>query len=394
MMKSKFKLHIVKDKNTIKQFLSLPSYLNREDSNYIRPLDNDIKKIFDPKQNKKLRNGNAIRWILVDEYEKTIGRIAAFFESAASKKETLAVGGCGFFECICNQEAANILFDAAREWLKENKMNAMDGPINFGSRETFWGCLSEGYYEPNYNMPYNKPYYNDLFEGYGFRNYFNQYTYHMPLDPGIMDPSIPDNAERIKDDPGYLIRNLDKGQLDKFADDFTSIFNQAWAKFPGVKPMNKKQTLAMFKSMKQIVDVRALIFAYYEDKPIGFFMMIPDLFQSYKKFNGKFGPVQKLQLLYDLKVSKPYTKLIGLIFGVIPEFQKKGVSGGMIMHFANLIRSARFKYTDLEMNWIGDFNPGMIKLVLQLGAKVRKTHITYRYLFDRNEKFERAKRLS
>jgi hypothetical protein len=86
--------------------------------------------------------------------------------------------------------------------------------------------------------------------------------------------------------------------------------------------------------------------------------------------------------------------LIGLIFGIVPEYQKKGVSGGMIMHFANMVGHGRFKYTDLEMNWIGDFNPGMLKLVSQLGATVRKTHITYRYLFDRDAKFERAKKVS
>jgi len=393
-MKNKFELQIVNNKKTIRQFLNLPSYLNKEDSNYIRPLDNDIEKIFDPKKNKKLRKGDAIRWILVDEEVGAIGRIAAFFESGYIKKDALSVGGCGFFECINNQDAANILFNAARDWLKENGMNAMDGPVNFGSRETFWGCLSEGFYEPNYNMPYNQAYYNDLFKGYGFLNYFNQYTYHMPIDPSIIDPSIPDNAERMKADPDYLIRNIEKNHLDKFADDFTTIFNEAWSKFPGVKSMSKKESLIMFKSLKPIADERAVIFAYYKQEPVGFYIMIPDIFQSYKKFHGKFGLFQKLLMFYDLKISKPYTKLIGLIFGVVPEHQKKGVSGGMIMHFANKVGKPGFKYTDLEMNWVGDFNPAMIKLVSQLGAKVRKTHITYRYLFDRDAKFERAMKVS
>jgi hypothetical protein len=393
-MKSNFKLQVVNNKHTVKKFLNLPSQIYHQDDKYIRPLDTDIEKIFNSNLNKKFRKGDAIRWILLDEKNKTVGRIAAFYESGSAKKNKLLTGGCGFFECINNQEAAFILFDAAKDWLKQNGMQAMDGPINFGSRETFWGCLVDGFYEPNYNMPYNQAYYNDLFTAYGFKNYFNQYTYHMPLDPNIMDPSIPDNADRLKTDPSYLIRNVNKRQLNKFAGDFTTIFNEAWANFPGVKPMNKKQSLAMFNSMKAVVDERAVIFAYYNDKPIGFFIMIPDLFQSYKRFNGKFGPIQKLQLFYDLKVSKPYTKLIGLIFGIIPEYQKKGVSGGMIMHFADQVGKPGFKYTDLEMNWIGDFNPGMQKLVGQLGATIRKTHITYRYLFDRNAKFERATKVS
>lgn len=393
-MVDRFKLLVVDTKENIKEFLNLPSSLYQEDSNYIRPLDKDVEKIFNPAKNKKFRNGDAKRWILKDHKNKTIGRIAAFYESSKAKKNEPLTGGCGFFECIHDQEAANLLFDAARDWLASCNMHAMDGPINFGSRETFWGCLSDGFYEPNYNMPYNYPYYNDLFIAYGFRNYFNQFTFHMPIDPGIMDPSISENAERCKQDKNFRFVNIDNRKLPQFAEDFTTIFNEAWAKFPGVKGMSFKQSMAMFKAMKPVIDKRAVIFGYYGKRPVGFFIMIPDLFQSYKKFNGKFGIINQIRLMYDLKISKQYTKLIGLIFGVVPDFQKKGVSGGMIMHFAESVYKPGFHYTDLEMNWVGDFNPGMIKMVNQLGAKVKKTHITYRYLFDRDAEFKRAKVIS
>lgn len=393
-MDENFKLHIVSTKEDNREFIILPSKLYKNDHNYIRPLDHDIEKIFDKNKNKKFRNGDAIRWILKDEKNQTVGRIAAFYESGKSKKEGLLAGGCGFFECINEQEAANYLFNAARDWLKSKNLEAMDGPINFGSRETFWGCLADGFYEPNYNMPYNQAYYNDLFTEYGFKNYFNQLTYHMPIDPEIMDPSIKENADRCKQDPKFKFTTIDKNQLEKFTEDFVIIFNEAWSKFPGVKAMSNAQAGAMFKAMKPILDTRTIIFGYYDKRPVGFFIMIPDLFQSYKKFNGKLNVINKIRLMYDLKISKRYTKLIGLIFGVVPEFQKKGVAGGMIMHFAKQSYKPGFHYTDLEMNWIGDFNPSMIKLVELLGATVRKTHITYRYLFDREAEFIRAKKVS
>lgn len=390
-MRDIFTLEIVDSRKKTREFLDLPSKLYKNDPNYIRPLDVDIEKIFDRSKNKKFRHGDAIRWILRDELKKTVGRIAAFYETGNSKKEDNKVGGCGFFECINNSEASALLFDAARDWLKEKGMDAMDGPINFGSRETFWGCLADGFYEPNYNMPYNQPYYNDLFTAYGFKNYFNQLTFHMPLDPSIMDPSIQENAERCANDPKFRFVNFKKSELEKFTRDFVSIFNEAWAKFPGVQPMQYEQAQAMFRAMKPVTDPRTIIFGYYDDKPVGFFIMIPDLFQSYKKFDGNFNLLNKVRLMIDLKIRKKFTKLIGLIFGVVPEFQKRGVSGGMIMHFANQVTQPGFYYTDLEMNWIGDFNPKMINLVKQIGATVRKTHITYRYLFDREKPFERAK---
>lgn len=391
---SQFYLVEVRDRKTESDFLSLPSKINRGDKNYIRPLDEDVKKIFDPKQNKHFRKGNAKRWLLNNSTNETIGRIAAFYDLTTLKKDSQPTGGCGFFDCINEQEAANMLFDAAKKWLFENGLEAMDGPINFGSREHFWGCLADGFFEPNYNMPYNQPYYNKLFENYGFKNYFNQYTYHMKLIPGKMDEVVYKNGEHIKNNPDYRFETIENIDEKRIAEDFMIIFNEAWARFPGIKPFRKSQAENVFKKLRPVADKRTIIFSYYNERPIAFFVMIPDLYQIIKKFNGKFNLLNKLRLLLYVKTLKRNTKLIGQIFGVVPDFQGKGVAAGMILRFEKEVAKSNFRYEDLEMNWIGDFNPGMMKLVNQIGGKIKKTHITYRYLFDRNATFSRAKKVS
>ena len=202
-MSERFILNEVISNRDIKAFLELPISINKGDKNWIRPIDKDIEKIFDPKTNKLFRNGGAIRWILQDPNGRVVGRIATFYDKATAKKNDQPTGGCGFFECINDQEAANLLFDASRNWLEKHGMEAMDGPVNFGSREVFWGCLSEGFYEPIYQMPYNPKYYNTLFVNYGFQNYFNQYTYHVPLTAGDMDEVIYKNGKHLEGDPDY-----------------------------------------------------------------------------------------------------------------------------------------------------------------------------------------------
>ncbi len=393
MVATDYSLKEVIGRKEIRAFLELPRYINKGDKNWIRPLDEDIEKVFNPKYNKLFRKGNAIRWNLYDKSGKVIGRIAAFYNMSSAKKNEILAGGCGFFECINEQQAANMLFDAARDWLREQGMEAMDGPVNFGPRDHFWGCLSEGFYEPIFKMPYNPPYYNDLFTRYGFQNYFNQYTYHIPLLAGKMDEVIYRNGEHLKKDPDYRFECINTKHVDKYANDFVAIFNAAWARFPGVKPMRLEQAKQMFHSLKLVVDRRAIIFGYHRNEPISFFIMIPDLYEITKKFNGKFGWIQKAQLYYYLKIRKINKRLVGLIFGVIPRFQGKGTAAGMILRFEKEVEKPSFHYTDLEMNWIGDFNPHMMKLVSQIGGKIRKTHITYRYLFDRNKPFERARKL-
>lgn len=389
-MNLKYKLIEVTNRKLVKEFLKMPKLLYKDDKNWIRPLDDDIEKIFNPGRNKNFKHGNAIRWVLYDLNNNLVGRIAAFYHGKERSDSEQPTGGIGFFDCINDQQAADIMFDAAKDWLKSNGMEAMDGPINFGSRETFWGCLSEGFYEPNYNMPYNYKYYNELFESYGFKNYFNQYTFHMDLIPNIMDPVIYEKGNRLRENEKFSFKNIELKNLDKYAQDFVTIFNEAWSKFPGVKPMHKNQAIKMFGKMKFVLDPKIMIFGYYENRPIAFYLMIPDLYQNIKHFNGKLHWINKLRLFYSLKVKKINTKAIGLIFGVVPEFQNKGVADGMILYFEDEVAKPNFKYTDLEMNWIGDFNPTMIKLVNYIGGKVRKTHITYRYLFDREKEFKRA----
>jgi hypothetical protein len=66
------------------------------------------------------------------------------------------------------------------------------------------------------------------------------------------------------------------------------------------------------------------------------------------------------------------------------------VDGAIIHTTARVLRTER-KYETLEMSGIGDFNPKMIMVVRQVGGAVCKIHSTYRYLFDRNQPFERMK---
>ncbi len=162
------------------EFILFPVRLYKNEQNWIRPLDKDIRDIFDINKNKLFKQGGkCIRWILKDVEGVTIGRVAAFINPKANKKEEVPTGGVGFFECIEDQEAANTLFDAGKRWLEAQGIEAMDGSVNFGERDKWWGVLVDGFSEPNYCMPWNFPYYTSLFENYGFQLYFKQFTYHM-----------------------------------------------------------------------------------------------------------------------------------------------------------------------------------------------------------------------
>jgi hypothetical protein len=60
------------------------------------------------------------------------------------------------------------------------------------------------------------------------------------------------------------------------------------------------------------------------------------------------------------------------------------------MTAAQVLQHQQTAYKEYEMNWIGDFNPKMIRVVEQVGASVVKRHATYRKLFDESKPFRRA----
>src|ERR1700749_1875087 len=122
----------VKTKADKKAFLDVARIIYKNDANWVCPLDNDIEAVFAPAKNNFHNHGKAPRWILRDDAGQLIGRIAAFINNEKAYHYEQPTGGCGFFECIDDKNAAFLLFDTAKEWLKANGMQAMDGPINFG----------------------------------------------------------------------------------------------------------------------------------------------------------------------------------------------------------------------------------------------------------------------
>lgn len=387
------KLIEVKDKKEVREFLELPVRLYKNEKNWIRPLDKDVEAVFDPKKNKYFRHGECTRWILLNTSGETIGRVAAFINRKTLKKEAQPTGGMGFFECINDKEAAFALFDRCKEWLQEREMEAMDGPINFGDRDRWWGVLAEGYErEPNYCMPYNFPYYLDLFEAYGFQLYFQQFTYGRHVQEseyGRVSEKVQAKAERINRDQNYSFRHIEKKNLAKYAEDFRTVYNKAWVKHAGVGEMPKAQAMSIMNQLKPILDERILWFGYYESEPIAFFIALPEMNQIFKHLDGKLNWWGKLKFLYYQKFTK-MEKIFGLVFGVSPEFQGKGVEAALIMAVGNYIWPLDTGYKYFEMNWIGDFNPKMMKVATEIGGKIHKIHHTYRYLFDRTKEFKRA----
>jgi hypothetical protein len=377
----------VNDRKTKRAFLNCPKKLYRNDPTWVCSLDNEISAIFDPKKNVYFKHGEAARWILKNNDGELIGRIAAFIDNNTTGLHDQPTGGIGFFECIDNQEAANCLFDTAKKWLKNKGMEAMDGPINFGEPDSYWGLLIDGFTHPSYEVAYNPPYYQQLFEKYGFKTFYKQEGFHLDITKEFPERFMK-IAEWVSKKPGYHFEHFKWAEMDKFTADFAEVFNEAWASFKeNFEPLEKDYILKTLKKAKAIIEEEFIWIAYWNDKPIAIYLMYPDVNQILKHLGGRLHLVNKIRFLY-MKKKKTITRARGVLMGVIPKYQGLGIESAFIYNLTKVFKQKNH-YQEVEFSWVGDFNPKMRKIFISVGSKSAKHYITYRYLFDREKEFKR-----
>lgn len=377
----------VAGKLLVDAFHELPMQIYKHDPNWVAPLRMMVEDIFDPKKNAGFVHGDARRW-LVKEGGRFLGRIAAFYDRSKLEEGQESAGNIGFFECFDNQQAASLLFDTARDWLESQGFTAMDGPVNFGENFFNWGLLVDGFQQQGFGMPYHPPYYGMLFRNYGFQTYYQQFSYHLD----ITSPDLPERfwkiAEWVAKKKDFSYKTFSFKEQDRCISDFLSIYEQAWSKHSNYKPIDRKDLKALISHSKMVLEEEFIWYVYYKDEPIAFFMMIPDLNQILAHLkNGKLTIWNILKLIY-LKRQNTMTRCRVLVMGVIPRFQGAGIESGIFWQLRQVMLRKPW-YREMELSWVGDFNPKMISLFKAVGSQYAKTHETLRCLFDRTQPFER-----
>jgi len=353
----------VLSKADIDLFHSVAAMIYALDKNYIPHLIEDIENIFKDNKGASL----AKRWVMLVN-GKPVGRIAAFTTKFQN------TGGLGFFECINDKSISHLLFQTGINWLKTKGIDKIQAPINYGERDKYWGLLIEGFSANSYQENYNPMYYKQLIEDFGFVSDFNQTTYRIEKD--IFDAArIARLYTRVKMNENFQFKHFENKNRNQFAHDFASVYNQAWQQNEDFLQLDAERVMDLFKEMKSVIQENLIWMAYENKKPIGFFINILEINYALKELNGKKSIVGGLKYMLKRKMNPPNTTR-GIVFGIVPAYQNKGIDVGLIYHFHQMVlRDTNIQYCILS--WIGDFNDKMNSLMKALGADTYKTHATY-----------------
>ncbi len=350
----------------------------RGNPQYVHPLRSDIEGILSAK-NGAFTGDNLRLWVVLENGQRPVGRIAAFIDTSREEEWTIPTGGLGFFESINDDAVAELLFNAAEGWLTERGMHAVDGPINFGERDKFWGLLVRGWYRPVYQETYNPPYYQRLFEERGYVAHEQCLTMRGTV-LGFPAERLAGLAARVRERYGLSTKQITKGNLRENAEDFATVYNAAFNHWPYFKPLTGQDIYPVFQQMKPILDPHLTCLAYDRDgKAMGLAGLIPDINCFLGGLGGRLDFLHLPRFLYRLKFQKQPRNCKGIAFGIAKDFQRQGVYPLMVdaMYQSGQQHNAR-TYQYVDMATIRGHNKLMVDTCRQMNTDVHRVHIAYR----------------
>lgn len=367
-----FQIKPITTAEDIEQFLDVPARVYANDPNWVAPIRSSEAKKLAP-DNPFLSYGKLQAFIALADGEP-VGRVVAAVNQRLIDVENKPLGLFGFFECINQFDIAQALLTAATDWLREQGMTEVRGPIDLSTHNDCLFLVDGFDTPPTVMMPYNPPYYPEFMEKMGWHKAKDAYAYDFPLDEGL--PSKFEKAYRIAKQSGVTFRPLNtKGEaFDQDARALYRLFTEAFANNWSSTPRTEEEFLEEAKDLQQLVDPDLFPIAEVNGKMVGFFMGLPDYNIALKRLNGKFNWWGILKFLW-------YRRQIdqGRVIAIcsLPEYRRKMVPLALIyLGMQGGIKKGK-PYKRAELSWVWEDNMPSRRLIEASGGKWYKTYRIY-----------------
>ncbi|MBN1621642.1 MAG: hypothetical protein JW871_03525 [Endomicrobiales bacterium] len=364
------KIKVVKSNSDLMEFIKLPWAIYKDYPNWVPQLISEYKFILT--ENPFWEHAEKELFILYDNKNNPVGRIAGIIDHNFIKFQNENVGFFGFFESINDKETAQILYDTAKNWLASKGINIMRGPTNPSTNDEI-GFLSSGFdLMPCLMMPYNPPYYLELAEKCGLKKAKELYAYDMEVSQGPIDRLKRLYEIAKKKVPGLKIRKLNIKDFQNEIKKALNVYNSAWEKNWAFVPWTEKEFITIAGRLKDLLLVDTTLLAEIDGKPVGMLIAVPDYNMVMKKMNGRLFPFGILKFLYFKSKIKA---LRLMIMGVIKEYRQRGIEGAM--YYESLKNSMNLGFKKCEFSWILDDNIMTQRASEMMGGKIYKKYRVY-----------------
>ena len=253
------------EENLIRDFLSLPTKLYRPWNNMENPEEvrgllmgtHPLSKYF-----------SLAKWVVYDDGGTPVARFAI----TVYPGETTAY--FGFYECVDRDDVAQCAFDTATAYCSSRGFARILGPIDASFWLKYRLKINKFDCQPYTGEPYNRAYYLRQFRNNGFAvcAHYTSQSFES------FDHQLQKYGDRLEKftAAGYEIRSPKVSEFEKAIGEVYDLISELYADFPVYKPISKEDFCTVFASYKQIMNMQMVKMAYFEGKPVGFYVSVPD----------------------------------------------------------------------------------------------------------------------
>ncbi|HEY8909567.1 MAG TPA: hypothetical protein VIM51_04720 [Desulfosporosinus sp.] len=251
-----------------------------------------------------------------------------------------------FFEADGKDSRAfKLILDRAYELAKERGASKLTGSLNAHVNYGL-GFLASDYDKPQgFGTMHNPAFYHELFSENGFEA-SDLVSFKKDLDEleELFNPRIIERVNRR-----YSIRALDYKHLERDAQIYTSINNQAFNDHPFYYPRNPVEDLELFKDFKPLLRPENLLFAYKGNEPVGFMLWYPDFHEIMNP-----GETIGIRTVIRNKLLARRIRTVKIVeMGVLPQERKNGAVLALLNKVFELTKG---KYSLFESGWVLESN--------------------------------------
>lgn len=362
---------MVRSRTDMNDFIRLPYQLYRAHPHWVAPLEVERRQFLNPRRNPYLRECQ-VGYFLACRGRVPVGRVAAFIgpDGPARGRQ----GYMGFFECMEDPAVARALWERAVAWLRERDAQTVTGPMNPNMHHEC-GLLVDGFDDaPRIGMPYNPPFYADLFTAGGFTPGKDLLSWRLsPTSRKVTQWA--DYADMLRRKHGLTVRTADWRRFRSESELVQELYHACWQDNWGYAPATDAEFTYLARQTRLIAPTGVRI-AEYEGTPVGFSILLPDINQALAPARGRlthYGwPAGAWRVWRGYRA---ITRGRLLATGVSEDGRGKGAALALL---SDAMDSARQRnWSEVDVSWILEDNQAANKPLTALGATVHKRHRLY-----------------
>jgi GNAT superfamily N-acetyltransferase len=342
-----YRLHEVKTKKEYHAFFTFPFTLYKGCDQWVPPITNEEKAIFNRAKNPVFENADA-KLFVVKNGKQIVGRIAALINWIEVKEQAKTKVRFGWYDTIDDLDVSRMLIEAVHSWGKQNGLTYLEGPMGFSNMDKA-GVLVQGYEYKNtmitwYHYPYQKKHLEDL----GLVKQAEWVEFQIKIFKAEDAPEkVKKYAELIS--KRYELSALEfstRKELVPYVDKMFDLLNKTYNKLQSFVPIQPYQ-IAHYKE-KYFSYIHPKFIKCVADKSgnlIAFAITMPSFSEALKKVNGSLYPFGFLHILRALRKNN---RASFYLIGIDPAYQNKGVTAILFDAIQKMFNAQGI--TDVETN--------------------------------------------